>query len=340
MLRGQAALAGARKTWRIGLIGAGRWGQVYIRTLAALGDRCQLTHVASRRPETRERLGPSVAVVADWREVVHAECDAIIIATPPAMHAEMLEACLEAGKPCIVEKPLCVDVATAERLHARVEEAGIPVLVDHTHLFSVHYRALKRAVASSGAPIRAILTEGMAFGPFREGTPVLWDWGPHDVSLCLDLMGRMPDDVQALAGPRAPHGDAELISVRLTFPSGACAWVQIGCLSPQKRRRLTVSTDQAVYVWDDLAEQRLAVAQAGLAGRYAARHDPTLQWTPILVESETPPLTNMLRYFVEGLEGGDRTYFGSRLASDVVHVLSQCHVERGRHVPSSWLRTR
>lgn len=325
MLRGQAAVVGARKTWRVGLIGAGRWGQVYIRTLAALDDRCQLTHVASRRRETRERLGPSVAVVADWREVVHADCDALIIATPPATHAEMLEACLEAGKPCIVEKPLCLDVATAERLHARVEEAGIPVLVDHTQLFSSHYRALKRAVASSGEPIQAILAEGMAFGPFREDTPALWDWGPHDVSLCLDLVGQMPEEVRSLSGPHAPHGDPELVSIRLMFPGRACAWIQVGCLSPEKRRQLTIFTDRAVYVWQDQAEPRVSWTEFPWSHRYTEKAPaPDQAWISIPVTDPVTPLTSMLRYFTDGLAGGDRSYFGTDLACRVVEVLSRC----------------
>ena len=36
---------------RLGLIGAGRWGQVYIRTLAALTTRCTLTHLCTSKPE-------------------------------------------------------------------------------------------------------------------------------------------------------------------------------------------------------------------------------------------------------------------------------------------------
>src|SRR3989338_8608758 len=81
---------------RIGLIGAGRWGQVYLRTLALLQERCRLTHVATSRPEAVSRYPQPVTVTPDWRALIRAECDAVIIATPPAVHAEMGEACLEA----------------------------------------------------------------------------------------------------------------------------------------------------------------------------------------------------------------------------------------------------
>ncbi len=45
---------------------------------------------------------------------------------------------------------------------------------------------------------RAIQSVGGAQGPFRPGVPVLWDWAPHDIAMCLDLVGETPS---AVAGP-------------------------------------------------------------------------------------------------------------------------------------------
>ena len=141
---------------RLGLIGVGRWGKVYLRTLASLSDRCRLSGLCTSNPENADGLGPSVTVTPDWRALVQSDCDAVIIATPPATHAQIVEACLEAGKPCLVEKPLCLDVATAERLHRRVQASGVPVLVDHTQLFSPAYQALREAVVRGGELIERV----------------------------------------------------------------------------------------------------------------------------------------------------------------------------------------
>jgi predicted dehydrogenase len=315
----------------IGLIGAGRWGRVYLRTLASLQERCRLTHLATSRPEAASLYPQPVAVTPDWRALIRAECDAVIIATPPTVHAEMVEACLEARKPCIVEKPLCLDPETAETLRRRIDASGVPVLVDHTHLFHPAYEALKRALAASREPIRTIVSEGMGFGPFRPDVSALWDWGPHDVSLYLDLMGTRPEHVEALGGPEGRGGQPEAVSARLDFPDGACAWLHVSRLSPQKRRTLVVTTDSRSYWLDELAVEPLTAARLPQPDGT----DPdagTLKWEVVPVASSVLPLTAMLTYFLEGLSGKDRSRFGAGLACDVVRVLADCDesLKRGR----------
>lgn len=310
---------------RLGLIGAGRWGSVYLRTLQRLGGRFRVTHIAARHPErVRSQLPSGVVVHQDWRRVVRADCDAVIIATPPATHAQMLQACLEARKPCIVEKPLCLDVPAAERLDRRVRSMGVPVLVNHTHLFSPAYRRLKEVLTSGRERIRAILSEGMSLGPFRRETPALWDWGPHDISLCLDLLKTTPGQVDALAGPRSPRRTPEMVSLRLGFSGGATAWIHAGCLSPEKRRLFSVFTDRRLYVWDDTSDTPLTARPFRFSDRYdhpCPASDPPM---PLLTRLRQTPMERLLIYFANGLQGGDRAQFGTALALDVVRILARC----------------
>ncbi len=310
---------------RIGLIGLGRWGQVYVRALAALPSRCRLTHVGTRHPERLKGLGAAGAtVVPDWADVIQAECDAVIVATPPQTHAALLEACLEAGKPCIIEKPLCLDLAAAERLHRRVAASRVPVLVDHTQLFSPSYGAVKEALAREGEPIRVVWSEGMALGPFRDDVPALWDWAPHDVSLCLDLFGQAPSQVAALGGPRNAGGAPEMVSLRLEFPAGGCGWIHAGRLSPARRRALSVFTDTRIYRADDSADPAAGVAPFAFAARSETGRAEPVEFSPLGPASSSPAMDRMLNYFLDGLAGGDRTKFGTGLATEVVRTLSAC----------------
>ena len=319
---------------RFGLIGAGHWGKVYLKTLATLEDRCRLTHLCTSKPENAALAPHPVTVVMNWHELISADCDAVIIATPPHTHAEILEACLAARKPCLVEKPLCVDLATAERLHRQVEASGVPVLVDHTHLFDSAYQFLKRTVEDVGEPIRVILSEGMGWGPFRADTPALWDWGPHDVSLCLDLTGKMPQGVHALGGPSGHDGMPELLSLRLDFSDGVCAWIHTGRLAEHKRRCLSVMTDTRFYVFNALAADRLTVRTIDFVNRYRRPTIDVVEASRVDLGSTQPALANLVSYFITGLEGGDRSRFGTQLSYDVVRVLSTCEdtlrVSRGQ----------
>ncbi len=309
---------------RVGLIGVGRWGKHYLQTLLALADRCQVTHLATSREENAHLVPHPVTVVADWRQLLRADCDAVVVASPPDTHAQIVEACLEAGKPCMVEKPVCLDMATADRLHRRVETSAVPVLVDYVHLFSPAYRVLKEAMDQAGESIRVMLSEGMGFGPFRARTSVLWDWAPHDVSLCLDLVGHAPIHVAALGGPSDPRGQPELISVRLDFPNDVCAWIQAGRLSPLKRRNLSVFTNTHLYQLDDLGSRPPTVSSIDVSARETDGIPAVLDPRPLTVASTLTPLASALCYFFDGLAGGDRDYFGLERSVEITRVLAKC----------------
>lgn len=325
---------------RLGLIGAGRWGKVYIRTIESLGPRLALTHWATRRPENRALIKGPVTLFSDWRRMLTAPCDAIVIATPASLHAEMTQACLEAGKPCIVEKPLCFGTATAQGLRQKAEQAGVLVLVNYIHLYNPAYQALKRAVAASGKPIRAILSEGIGWGPFRADVGTLWDRCPHDVALCLDLIGAAAGaEVTALGGLPDPQGRPEVVTLHLQWKNGAAAWIQSGRLGPQKRRVLSVLTDSDLFCFDDQDLTRCAEAHGGAsfsAGRcrripfdYPGRTEmgggPRPQeGEPIPVPVPAPtPMEAMLTAFADQLEK-KAPPDGLGLTVEITRILEEC----------------
>lgn len=313
-----------QKLPRLGLIGLGRWGGVYLRTLESLRDQCKLTHVATSRPATTAELPQGVKVTPRWQELVQGECDAVLIATPPHTHAEMVEACLENHKPCLVEKPLCLDVPTAKGLHQRIQSSEHLVLVNHILLFHPAYQALKKALSQSGETIRLILSEGGALGPFRSDTDALWDWCPHDLSVCLDLLQKQPLRMAALGGPPDPKGSPEAVSIRLDFPDGASAWIHAGRLQGQKRRGLSVFTDSHLYLFNDMALPKLTVSAVDFKKRYSGGIPDSLEMRPIEPLSTQSPLASVLTYFLEGLAGGDRRYFGLDLALEITRLLEEC----------------
>lgn len=245
---------------KLGLIGAGRWGRNYIRTVAGLKD-VKLSLIASQNPETAKLAGEGCQILPDWRAVAHAPgIQGLIIATPPALHAEMAKTAIEVGLPVLVEKPLTLSFAEASELKRLAAERDSFVMVDHTQLFNPAYRALKELGAHLGR-LRAIWGEAGNQGPYRKDADVLWDWGCHDVAMCLDLVGRMPEDIRAvLAQDRVIDGGiGQEVALDLLFPEGIAARVDLSNLLVEKRRRLTAYFDLATLVFDDLAPAKLCL---------------------------------------------------------------------------------
>lgn len=309
----------------LGLIGAGRWGKVYIRTIEGLGPRLRLTHLATSRPENKTLVKGPVTLFSDWKQLIASDCDAVIIAAPAPLHAEMTRACLEARKPCIVEKPLCFDTATAESIRAAAEKAAVPVLVNYIHLFNPAYRALKAAIAAAGQPVRAIVSEGMDLGPFRPDTATLWDRCPHDLALCLDLIGEAAGlpEVRALGGCPDAQGRPEMVSIRLDWKEKGSAWIHAGRLSAKKKRALSVLTDSHLFYFDELDTPHCRKIPFDYTRRAEGGSAPIHEkGEPISVPDRPTPMEEMLTAFAE-----NKISFPLKRTVELTRILETCQAQ-------------
>ena len=237
---------------RLGLVGAGPWGEKLIAAIARM-PALKLAAVASRNPATRSLVLEDCAVTANWRALVHDhEIEGVVIATPPALHAEMALEFLAAGKAVFVEKPLALDASSAEAVLARANEAGVAAMTNHVHLFHPAYAELKRQLPAFG-PIHGLRTRGGRRGPFRAEVPVLWDWGPHDVAFALDLLGLEPRRVRAETRERrsTPEGKGETLALHLLYDDGAAADLEFGNLYDSPVRELIVRCDACDLALDE-----------------------------------------------------------------------------------------
>src|SRR5262245_44740970 len=111
---------------RLGLIGAGAWGKNFIATIAREPE-AELVVVCNLGAGA---VPPAVEYRSDWRDVIaRRDLDGVIVATPPEWHVAMATAAIEAGLAVLVEKPVALDVASAERLLALAERRSARVLV-------------------------------------------------------------------------------------------------------------------------------------------------------------------------------------------------------------------
>jgi predicted dehydrogenase len=219
----------------------------------------------------------------------------------------------------LVEKPLTLRIEEAERIRAQAETAGVPVLVNHTHLFSSAFAKLLELVPDLGN-IRRLSGRAGNHGPYRPDVPVLWDWGPHDLAMCLAITGSSPQSVTAESLERKTVGDAtaENLRIDLGFEDGVTADIVLSTLDP-KCRRFAVFGDNGAALYDDLAPNKLTRFAPGVdvfsvAGRSGV---------PVPVEAE-PPLSRAVRTFAEQLGESAFDPKNLDLAVEVVRVLEMC----------------
>lgn len=300
---------------RLGLVGAGRWGRVYIKTLSSV-EGIELSWLASKNPESLKLVGPKCRVTPNWRDLIDApDLDGIIIAAPPEFHAEIALSAIKAKLGVLVEKPLTLSLSQAEALYDAAEQENALVIVDHIHLFNPAYRKLKELV-SSYKPINFIRSIAGNRGPFRKDTPVLWDWGTHDVAMCIDLIGSTPVEVKAkrLDYKETSEGFGETLSLQLFFKDGIQADIVIGNTMNEKKRILEVNFREKVLVFDDLSKEKLKVH---------AFSEGVLEPGKAIDVGQEPPLTVAVKEFANVLRRRRTNLESLKLGVEVVRTLSR-----------------
>lgn len=137
---------------RLGFIGGGGIAHRHFGVLETMDD-VQITGIADpnveRAAEAAQRTG---ARAYDGHEAMLAagDVDAVYICVPPFAHGAAERACIAAGLPFFVEKPLSLDIALAEEIAAEVEAKGLITAVGY------HWRYLDtmdeaRALLSNNA---------------------------------------------------------------------------------------------------------------------------------------------------------------------------------------------
>ena len=297
---------------KLGLVGAGYWGKVYIKTIERLAG-FSLTRLASNNSESRNLVHEDCQISEKWQEVTGADdLDGVIIATPPNLHAQMVRAAIDSSNPVLVEKPLTLDIGEAKALLNVAKEQRAIVLVDHIHLYHPAFRVMKRLGKALG-PVRAIHSMAGSWGPFRRDTSVLWDRGSHDVAMCIDILGHEPSQASVWKNKKqlTENGLGENLSALLTFPCGAKANLGIGNLFNEKKRSFTVQYDEQSLTYDDVGKVAL----------FRRLKTGTVEAIDIKM---TLPLDQVLMDFAVAIRRDTLDIEGLKLGVKVVNALNLC----------------
>ena len=252
---------------RVGVIGAGAWGKNHVRTVATLAD-AELAAVCDADPKTRERVSrqfPKALVTADVDELLGA-VEAVIIAAPAKAHADLARRAIEAGKPCLVEKPFALSTKDAEAVARLAAERKVPVVVGHLLVFHPALEKL-RALMQAGELGSVYYLYGLRvnLGQVRADENALWSFGPHDVSVALFLLGEAPTRVAAHGHCYLQKNVEDVVFLTMEFASGVLAHVQLSWLDPHKERKLTVVGAKKMVTFDDMEpREKLRIYDKGV----------------------------------------------------------------------------
>jgi predicted dehydrogenase len=221
---------------RFGLLGTGSWARDVHAPGIATHPGAEFVGVWGRRPEAARAVAePHGAAVFEQVGALLAEVDAVAIALPPDVQAELAVEAADAGRHLLMDKPIALSAAAADGVAEAVERAGVRSVVFFTARFQPEPAAwladVQRTDDWLGAAVTLLVDiyePGNPFGqsPWRKEKGALWDVGPHALDMVIGALGPV-EDVVAEPGP----GDAVHLVTR--HASGAAATLSLSLTTPE-----------------------------------------------------------------------------------------------------------
>ena len=240
----------------IGIIGYGYWGPNLVRNFS-LVNNCKVKMVSDFRQDRLvivSKTYPGIKVSTDPDDILLSkEIDAVVIATPVFTHFSLAKKALENGKHVLLEKPMTSTIKKAEELMNLAKQKGLLLMVDHTFLYTGAVMKMKQLINEKTiGEIQYFDSSRINLGLFQIDVNVLWDLAPHDISILLHLINKIPYSVNATGVSHTKNGIENVAYLTINYSENFIAHFSCSWTSPVKLRTMLIGGDKKMLVFNDL----------------------------------------------------------------------------------------
>ena len=328
-------------------LGCGYWGPNLLRNFSSLPN-CHVKYVvdasAERRAFVQSNFPKTTAVESGDVAFDDPDVAAVIIATPAATHFELAKRALECGKHVLVEKPLATTVAEVDTLARCAAQRGLVVMAGHTFIYNPAVRYVKRLIdAGELGDVRYVYSQRLNLGRIRSDIDAMWNFAPHDISIIQYwLNDQEPTSVTRQGMDCIQPGVDDVVFVNLAYPNKVIANIHVSWLDPQKVRKMTVVGSRKMVVYDDVADDKIAIYDKGIDRKAVlGEHmdfdrpmppDFSYRSGDILLPQVkfVEPLRLEAEHFVECIRTGKEPATGITHARTVVSILERADASHAR----------
>ncbi|MFM1976385.1 MAG: hypothetical protein RL145_1231 [Pseudomonadota bacterium] len=257
----------SEKQVRIGVAGAGVFGRNHANKIKA-NPRATLVGIFDLNADRAEALATEMGTKGfSDLSIILSDVDALVVATPAIAHGGVARAAIDAGKHCLVEKPLAATAADADILCQHAAERGVVLQAGHQE------RYIFQAMGLLEVEEQPLLLEATRVGlPSIRGADVsvTLDLMVHDIDLARLLFRSEPVAIKAkrLAGkPENP----DAVEAVLTFEGGGEARFFASRAAEERERRMTIGYTGGEVAIDFIAKSFSDGPDFGLHPDFATR---------------------------------------------------------------------
>jgi predicted dehydrogenase len=305
---------------KVGVIGAGYWGNKVIQEYWALSQKRKDLKLMAVADSSQQQLDglyqkhnfPSSMLHTNYRDIIEDEnINAIHIATPNETHFQIATEALERGKNVLTEKPMALSTRDAFKMVRLAEELNHVLLVGHIFRFSNALCKLKELMSdgSLGETRCITLRWSTSMSPPKD-RDIIWDLAPHPVDIINYLFDEWPINVYANGESyvRNKAGLEETAFLLANLPDRKIASIYLSWIQPgPKNRDLTlVGSKATAYV--DVLNQKVSL--------YTDSANPRIY--PV-VENNT--IESMINHYADSIIHGDAPKNSAFVGALTVSVL-------------------
>lgn len=261
---------------QVGLVGYGAWGRHHAKAIAG-APSARLAAIATSSTEA-EADWPEARILADWRALVgDPAIEAVFVALPNHLHAEVAQAALHAGKHVLLEKPMALSAADCDALVAASRTSRGVLTIGHELRLSTQWGRIGQLIAEGaiGRPAHVNIqlfrfpyrqgARGWRYDTLRVGSWMLEETVHHfDLALWWLAASGVPSSIRAdaLGEPKMPRA----LGVTLRFGDGALASINTTVAGFEHHLAVSVIGDGgAIRALWSAAMDRAETAQASLS---------------------------------------------------------------------------
>jgi myo-inositol 2-dehydrogenase/D-chiro-inositol 1-dehydrogenase len=228
------------KKLKLGIIGAGRIGNVHARSITYHVPEADLIAIADIAKEKAQKLALDLGipnVYSDYKKILeNSDIDAVLICTPTDIHADLCIEAAKAGKHIFCEKPIDVSVDKILKVIETVKKYNVKMQVGFNRRFDHNHNRLHKVIKEG--KLGDILTINItsrdpALPPInflKSSGGMFLDMSIHDFDMAGFLAGSIVEEVYVKAAVRVDEsvgsiGDVDTAVCLLKLKNGVLATI-------------------------------------------------------------------------------------------------------------------
>lgn len=249
-------------------IGFGYWGNNVAQKLVTSKkfDFVCLAETDKKKQEiAKSKLPSTVEIIADYREKLNSDIDAVAICTQTEYSYQIIIDALNAGKHVFTEKPLAIDVEKSEKIIECAKKNNRILHCDHLMVYNPIIKYIKKMIDNDElGDIMYVDISRVNLGPIRKDINAMLDLAVHDIAVIDYLIDGLEPDYLSAVGTKI-YGKQETITYLTMKSDEILININSSWVSPVKVRRTVIAGTKKMVIFDDVKQaDKLAIYDSGI----------------------------------------------------------------------------